>query len=201
MQYVPCNSALLAQEMLFFTQKNTFFCPKYSEKSVRGRALHILCNQFWSKPIGETWPSTWRMKKENSWHYYLAKRGGRGSNLPFFRIGFSYEKKNIFKSSETTKTLHLVFIGPRSDHSLPMSVTHWLTHWRPFWIDVTTLLKMEWIDPFWWNQISKQCWCWNEVEGELATAYNSCQSWQQWIDSQWWNQIFKQCLCGNEVEV
>ena len=24
-----------------------------------------------------------------------------------------------------------VFIGPRSDHSLPMSVNHWLTNWRP----------------------------------------------------------------------
>ena len=27
----------------------------------------------------------------------------------------------------------LIFIGPRSDHSLPMSVTHWLTNWRPCW--------------------------------------------------------------------
>ena len=26
-----------------------------------------------------------------------------------------------------------IFIGPRSDHSLPMSLTHWLTHWRPCW--------------------------------------------------------------------
>ena len=25
------------------------------------------------------------------------------------------------------------FIGPRSDHSLPMSVTNWLTNWRPCW--------------------------------------------------------------------
>ena len=32
------------------------------------------------------------------------------------------------------------FIGPRSDHSLPMSVTHWLTY------SLTTLLKIEWID-------------------------------------------------------
>ena len=54
-----------------------------------------------------------------------------------------------------------IFIGPRSDHSLPMSVTDSLTdsvHW------VTTLLKMEWIDPCWRNQISKQCWYWNEIE-------------------------------------
>ena len=33
-----------------------------------------------------------------------------------------------------------IFIGPRSDHSIPMSVTDWLTHW------FTTLLKIEWID-------------------------------------------------------
>ena len=26
-----------------------------------------------------------------------------------------------------------IFIGPRSDHSLPMSLTHWLTNWRPCW--------------------------------------------------------------------
>ena len=27
----------------------------------------------------------------------------------------------------------MIFIGPRSDHSLPMSVTNWLTDWRPCW--------------------------------------------------------------------
>ena len=59
------------------------------------------------------------------------------------------------------------------------ALTDSLTDWRPFGTDVTTLLKMEWIDPCWWNQISKQCWNWNVVEVELATAYNSWQSWQQ----------------------
>ena len=34
MQYIPCNSALLAQETLFLTQKGTFFCPKVSKKCV-----------------------------------------------------------------------------------------------------------------------------------------------------------------------
>ena len=61
-----------------------------------------------------------------------------------------------------------IFIGPRSDHSLPISLTDWLTDsltdWRPFGTDVTTLLKMEWIDPCSRNQISKQCWYWNEIE-------------------------------------
>ena len=33
-----------------------------------------------------------------------------------------------------------IFIGPRSDHSLPLSVTNSLTDW------VMTLLKIEWID-------------------------------------------------------
>ena len=31
MQYIPCNSALLAQETLFLTQKGTFFLPKISK--------------------------------------------------------------------------------------------------------------------------------------------------------------------------
>ena len=41
-----------------------------------------------SGPIGETWPSTRRMKKENSWHYYLAKRGGRGLTCLFLELDF-----------------------------------------------------------------------------------------------------------------
>ena len=46
--------------------------------------------------------------------------------------------------------LHL-FIGPRSDHSLPMSLTNWLTNWLTnlLKLDVTTLLKIEWMDPCW----------------------------------------------------
>ena len=36
MQYIPCNSALLAQEILFLTQKGTFFCPKISKKCLFG---------------------------------------------------------------------------------------------------------------------------------------------------------------------
>ena len=34
MQYIPNNSALLAQEALFLTPKGTFFCPKISKKCV-----------------------------------------------------------------------------------------------------------------------------------------------------------------------
>ena len=34
MQYIPCNSALLAQETLFLTQKDTFL-PKDLQKKVR----------------------------------------------------------------------------------------------------------------------------------------------------------------------
>ena len=44
------------------------------------------------------------------------------------------------------------------------ALTDSLTDWRPFGTDVTTLLKMEWIDPCWRNEISKQCWNWNEIE-------------------------------------
>ena len=32
MQFLPCNSALLAQDTLFLTQKGTFFCQKISKK-------------------------------------------------------------------------------------------------------------------------------------------------------------------------
>ena len=39
------------------------------------------------------------------------------------------------------------FIGPRSDHSLPMSGTHWLTHWL-----TDDLLEL----------MSRPCWRWNE---------------------------------------
>ena len=34
MQYIPCYSALYAQETLFLTQMSTFCCPKASKKSV-----------------------------------------------------------------------------------------------------------------------------------------------------------------------
>ena len=42
------------------------------------------------------------------------------------------------------KSFQVIFIGPRSDHSLPMSVTHWLTH---------DLLEL----------MSRPCWRLNEV--------------------------------------
>ena len=33
MQYIPCNSALLAQEALFLTQKDTFFAQRYPKSA------------------------------------------------------------------------------------------------------------------------------------------------------------------------
>ena len=36
----------------------------------------------------------------------------------------------------------------------------------------------QWIDLCWWNQISKRCWHWNEIEVYLPTACNIWQSWQ-----------------------
>ena len=33
MQYIPCNSALLAQETLFLTQKGTFFAQRSSKSA------------------------------------------------------------------------------------------------------------------------------------------------------------------------
>ena len=38
----------------------------------------------------------------------------------------------------------------------------WLTHWLTE--SLTTLLKINWIDICWWNQISMRCWHWNEIE-------------------------------------
>ena len=38
MQYIPCNSALLAQEILFLTQKGTFL-PKYLQKMRKSKFM------------------------------------------------------------------------------------------------------------------------------------------------------------------
>ena len=40
MQYIPCNSALLAQETLFLTQKGTFL-PKDIQKVCKSRQISI----------------------------------------------------------------------------------------------------------------------------------------------------------------
>ena len=82
-----------------------------------------------------------------------------------------------------------IFIGPRSDHSLPMSVTDWLT----------SLLKLEWFDPSLLTRILIEHWwihcCWFKVDvdvvlavkagdkfyqlSNLVTTWNSCQSCRQ----------------------
>ena len=48
-----------------------------------------------------------------------------------------------------------IFIGPRSDHSLPMSLTDWLTN----------LLKIEWFDHCWLGKLSKTSWRILSVKG------------------------------------
>ena len=55
-------------------------------------------------------------------------------------------------------------------------LTNWLIHWRPFWRwnELTLADGIKY-------QISKRCWCWNEVEVRLPTACNSCQCWQQFL--------------------
>ena len=37
------------------------------------------------------------------------------------------------KHATSLGNVTLIFIGARSDHSLRMSVTHWLTHWQTCW--------------------------------------------------------------------
>ena len=44
MQYIPYNSALLAQETLFLTQKDTFL-PKYLQK-VRKSGQILICGKI-----------------------------------------------------------------------------------------------------------------------------------------------------------
>ena len=44
MQYIPCNSALLAQETLFLTQKGTFL-PKDLQKVRKSRQI-LLCDKI-----------------------------------------------------------------------------------------------------------------------------------------------------------
>ena len=45
----------------------------------------------------------------------------------FMKIFYIYVSTTLFSFS------FLFFIGPKSDHSLPMSVTNSLTNWRPCW--------------------------------------------------------------------
>ena len=47
---------------------------------------------------------------------------------------------HIFYVSISNKINPLIVIGPRSDHSLLMSVTNWLTHW------LTDKLVEDWIN-------------------------------------------------------
>ena len=58
------------------------------------------------------------------------------------------------------------FIGPESDHCLPLSLTHWLTDWLLF-------SKLDWCNPGVWRCQLKTCWCCN------CCWWGSC--WQQFV--------------------
>ena len=57
-----------------------------------------------------------------------------------------------------------IFIGPESDHCLPLSLTHSLT-------DSVTFSKLNWCNPGVWRYQLKTCWCCN------CCWWGSC--WQQ----------------------
>ena len=44
MQYIPCNSALLAQGTLFLTQKGTFFAKRSLKRALIATNLNLLQN-------------------------------------------------------------------------------------------------------------------------------------------------------------
>ena len=58
-----------------------------------------------------------------------------------------------------------IFIGPESDHCLPLSLTHSLTNWLLF-------SKLYWCDPGVWRYQLKTCWCWNN-------KLNVCSDFEQ----------------------
>ena len=73
------------------------------------------------------------------------------------------EKAYTFLRRGANNAFVSIFIGPRSDHSLPMSVTHWLTDslthslTNMLKLDVMTLMKIEWIDPCWLGCSNRKC--------------------------------------------
>ena len=83
-------------------------------------------------------------------------------------------------SSQTNSVRLVIFIGPESDHCLPLSVTDWLTHSLPF-------SKLDWCDPRVWRCLLKTCWgchwCWCWWSG-------SC--WQQFdadLEAEVWSEV------------
>ena len=73
-----------------------------------------------------------------------------------------------------------LFIGPESDHCLPLSVTDWLTHWLTDWL---LFSKLDWCDSGLWRCQLKTCW-----------GFYCCWCW-------WWGSCWQQLVADMEAEV
>ena len=87
---------------------------------------------------------------------------------------------------EKSKPNKFLLIGPRSQHSLRMSLTHWLTH------SLTTLLKIEWINPCWLGYSSRIC--------KICKICRKCKIYRIGSIS-WIGRMSKACkICGMYAE-
>ena len=101
---------------------------------------------------GHTWPSSptcpWTREtcplSPDFWNLKCAVFRG-----PFL-YQFVWSVNVVVSVTKVGYWLIFIFIGPRSDHSLRMSLTDSLTHSLTtlLKLDVTALLKIEWIDPY-----------------------------------------------------
>ena len=76
-----------------------------------------------------------------------------------------------------------VIIGPRSDHSLPMSVTHWLTHSLTDWRTCWRFNELAFVDGIkYLSDVDIEISCQQLVTSGKAckagNSWNSCQSWR-----------------------
>ena len=112
-------------------------------------------------------------------------------------------KKSI-NAVSNNPTNYMFFIGPESDHCLPLSVTDWLT-------DSVAFSTFDWCDPGMWRCQFKTCWCWYccwltyrvfqigilvytvWVVTGLVSSYSDIKwtptGWASWLDILW--QCFK----------
>ena len=129
--------------------------------------LFFLCIYFWWH-FSQTWAQNYKHGRwhnnPGNWVLVLVQKFKwkkqaffwcwKLSNQLVIALG-SYKTKEFLV--QLTYDTCSFFIGPESDHCLPLSLTHWLTHW---------LLsnKLDWCDPGMWRCQLKTCWgcycCW-----------------------------------------
>ena len=137
------------------------FCRQYmSVKADTASAIGQLDRQILSACPLHRWKATEgnnQVDLKKAWLARCTLSGGwltylKRNDLLAFRLESVHEHCSIFynwlyflanQHQERWLFIATVFIGPRSDLSLRMSASHWLT----------TLLKIEWNDPCCWNKM------------------------------------------------